>query len=350
MPFRRWLLACASFLLACASARADEPRGLTVTFIDVEGGAATLIVTPAGESVLIDCGWAGVRDAERITKAADAAGVKAIDHLIITHWHTDHYGGVEQLSKRLPIRHFYDHGVPDSLAEDPANFPPLIAAYKKASGGKSTKLKPGDEIALRQADGAPPVRLLCLCGDREVVPDKRGAPDNPLAAEHKPSEEDKSDNARSLGFLLSYGAFRFLDLGDLTWNVEYKLVAPSDKIGPVDVYQVTHHGGELSNNPVLLKTVRPRVAVMSNGPKKGGSPIVVRELRRLPELQALYQTHRNAASSAAENADADCIANPDEKCEGEPIRLAVAPDGKTYTVTVGWKGKVRRFETRTAKE
>ena len=348
MPLRRWLLACALLSLCLASARADEPRGLTVTFIDVEGGAATLIVTPAGESVLIDCGWAGARDAERIVKAADAAGVKAIDHLIITHWHTDHYGGVEELSKRLPIRHFYDHGVPDSLAEDPANFPLLIAAYKKASGGKSTKLMPGDEIALRQADGAPPVRLLCLCGNREVVPDKPGAPENPLAAEHKPSEEDTSDNARSLGFLLSYGAFRFLDLGDLTWNVEYKLVGPSDKIGPVDVYQVTHHGGELSNNPVLLKTVKPRVAVMSNGPKKGGSPIVVRELRKLPELQALYQTHRNTASSAEENADADCIANPDEKCEGEPIRLAVAPDGKTYTVAVGWKGKVRRFETRTA--
>ncbi len=146
---------------------------------------------------------------------------------------------------------------------------------------------PGDEIAARKGrrTARPPVRLLCLCGDREVIPDKPGAPENPLAAEHKASEEDKSDNARSLGFLLSYGGFRFLDLGDLTWNIEYKLVAPSDKIGPVDVYQVTHHGGELSNNPVLLKTVKPRVAVMSNGPKKGGSPIAGQELRRLPELQ-----------------------------------------------------------------
>ena len=146
--------------------------------------------------------------------------------------------------------------------------------------------------------------------------------------------------------MLSYGGFRFLDLGDLTWNLEYKLVAPSDKIGPVDVYQVTHHGSDLSNNPVLLKTVKPHVAVMNNGAKKGGSSSVVGDLRRLPELQAFYQMHQNAATGALENADADRIANPDEKCEGEPIRLAVAPDGKSYTVTVGWKGKMRRFETR----
>jgi competence protein ComEC len=345
MLLRCWLLASALLLLPLA-ARADKPRGLTVTFIDVEGGAATLIVTPAGESVLIDCGWAGDRDAGRIAKAADAAGVKAIDHLIITHWHTDHYGGVENLSKLLPIRHFYDHGIPDSLADDPANFPLLIAAYKKASEGKSQKLKPGDEIALRQADGAPPVRLQCLSGGGEVIPDKPSAPENPVAKEHKPKEEDKSDNARSLGFLLSYGGFRFLDLGDLTWNIEYKLVAPSDKVGPIDVYQVTHHGADLSNNPVLLKTVRPRVAVMNNGPRKGGSSSVVLDLKRLEGLEAFYQLHRNAATGAGENADADCIANPEEKCEGEPIRLAVAPDGKSYTMTVGWKGKQRRFETR----
>ena len=348
MPSRLFL--ASALLLLPLAARADGPRGLDITFIDVEGGAATLIVTPAGESVLIDCGWAGDRDAERIARAADAAGVTAIDHLIITHWHLDHYGGVEKLAQRLPIRHFYDHGIPETLAEDKANFPVLIAAYKKASDGKSKTLKAGDEMALKQADGAPPVRLLCLCGDGEVVPDKPGAPENPVAREPKQKEEDKTDNARSLGFLLSYGGFRFLDLGDLTWNLEYKLVAPSDKIGPVDVYQVTHHGMDLSNNPVLLKTVRPHVAVMNNGAKKGGASSVVADLRRLPDLQAFYQLHKNAATGALENADADCIANPEEKCEGEPIRLAVAPDAKSYAVTVGWKGKTRRFETRAAEK
>jgi competence protein ComEC len=346
MPLRRWLLASALLFLPLALARAADARGLGITFIDVEGGASTLIVTPAGESVLIDCGWAGDRDAGRIAKAAEAAGVKAIDHLIITHWHMDHYGSVEKLSKHLPIRHFYDHGIPKTLADDHANFPLLIAAYKKASEGKSQTLKAGDEIALKQTDGAAPLRLLCVSGNGEVIADKPGAPLNPLAKEHKPKEADTSDNARSLGFLLSYGAFRFLDLGDLTWNIEYKLVAPSDKIGLVDVYQVTHHGADLSNNPVLLKTVKPHVAVMNNGPKKGGSAVVVSDVRRLPDLQAFYQLHRNQETGALENADADCIANLDAKCEGEPIRLSVAHDGKSYTVAVGWKGKPRKFETR----
>ncbi len=154
MPLRRWLLASAFLFLPLAIAHADDARGLGITFIDVEGGAATLIVTPAGESVLIDCGWAGDRDAGRIAKAAEAAGVKAIDHLIITHWHADHYGGVEKLSKLLPIRHFYDHGIPKTLAEDPANFPLLIAAYKKASEGNSKTLKAGDKITL-EAGGQP---------------------------------------------------------------------------------------------------------------------------------------------------------------------------------------------------
>src|SRR5262249_21784565 len=181
----------------------------------------------------------------------------------------------------------------------------------------------GDEITLRQGEG-PPLRLVCLCGSGEVLPDKPGAPENPIAKEHKPQPEDKTDNAKSLGFLLSFGDFRFLDLGDLTWNIEYKLVHPSDKIGPVDVYQSTHHGLEISNNPVLIKTVRPRVAIFNNGARKGGHPQVIGTLRRLPEIKAIYQVHRNVTVGSQENTDPEFIANPDEVCKGEAIKLAVA--------------------------
>jgi beta-lactamase superfamily II metal-dependent hydrolase len=328
---------------------AAPPRGLEIYFIDTEGGAATLIVTPLGESVLIDCGNPGARDAARIHHvASEVAGLKAIDHLVITHWHTDHYGGIARLTQLLPVRNFYDRGIPDELGEDPKNFPLLIQAYKSATRGKSKALKPGDEIALNQKEGGVPLRLFCLCGRGDVVPDKPGAPENPIAKEHKPQPKDKSDNAKSLGFLLSYGGFRFLDLGDLTWNIEYKLVHPTDKIGPVDVYQVTHHGLEISNNPVLINTVRPRVAVFNNGPRKGGHPSVTATLRRSPDIKAIYQLHRNVTVGAQENTDPALIANPDEKCDGESIKLAVAPDGKSYTVAVGGKGKPRRYETRVA--
>jgi beta-lactamase superfamily II metal-dependent hydrolase len=348
MPYRRLATALLVLLLTGWTARGDGPaRGLDIYFIDTEGGAATLIVTPRGESVLIDCGNPGTRDAERIHRVAiEQAGLKAIDHLIVTHWHLDHYGGVERLSKLLPIRHYYDHGIPKELAEDPKNFPLLIQAYKDATGGKSQALKPGDEITLNQDKGDLPLRLLCLCGSGDVLPDRPGAPVNPIADEHKPQPEDKSDNARSLGFVLSYGDFRFLDLGDLTWNIEYKMVHPSDKIGPVDVYQVTHHGLEISNNPVLIKTVRPRVAIFCNGPRKGCHPSVTATLRRIPDIQAIYQLHRNITAGDQENTDPEMIANADENCQGEAIKLSVAPDGKSYTVTVGTQGKPKRYETR----
>jgi competence protein ComEC len=327
---------------------AEKPaRGLDIHFIDTEGGAATLLVTPAGESVLIDCGNPGPRDAERIHRTARQAGLTAIDHLVITHWHLDHYGSIARLSGLIPIHNFYDHGIPESLTEDPKNFPLLIQAYKKASQGKSKTLKAGDEFSLKQVEGAPQLRMLCLCGSGEVIADKPGAPENSIAREHTPQDPDPTDNAKSLGFLISFGGFRFLDLGDLTWNIEYKLVHPSDKIGLVDVYQSTHHGLEISNNPVVIKTVQPRVAIFNNGPRKGSHASVIATLRRLPEAPAIYQVHRNLLSSSQENTDPEFIANTEDKnCQGEGIDLAVAPDSKSYTVTVGSKGKSRRYETR----
>jgi competence protein ComEC len=330
------------------SVQAASPKGLAIYFIDTEGGAATLIVTPAGESVLIDCGNPGPRDTERIVRTAKEAGLEAIDNLIITHWHSDHYGGVGQLAQRLPIRKFYDRGIPDKLDDDPKGFPVLIQAYKKATGGQSVTLKPGDVIPLKTSEGSPPLRLLCLCADREVLADAPGASANPVAAEHLPRTADPSDNARSLGFLLSFGDFRFLDLGDLTWNIEYKLVHPTNKIGLVDVYQSTHHGLEISNNPVVIKSVSPRVAIFNNGPRKGGHPQVMAALRRVPGIEAIFQVHRNLGSGAAENSAAEFIANQGstEECKGEGIKLNVAADGKSYEVTVGHEGKPHRYETR----
>lgn len=279
--------------------------------------------------------------------ATKQAGLAAIDHFIVTHWHTDHYGGIGRLVKLMPVRNFYNRGIPEKLDEDPGNFPVLIRAYKAASAGKSTMLKPGDEIKLAQAPGSPAVKLRCICGNGEVLPETPGAAVNLVAKEHKPQPVDNSDNARSLGFVLSFGAWRFLDLGDLTWNIEHKLVAPSDKIGPIDVYQVTHHGLEISNNPVLIKTVRPRVAICNNGPRKGGHPMVISTLRRVPGIEGIYQMHRNLKAGDAENTDADKIANDGRKKEaGAGIRLSVAADAKSYTVTVGDKGKPKTYQTR----
>jgi beta-lactamase superfamily II metal-dependent hydrolase len=328
------------------SSYAEAPKGIDIHFIDTEGGAATLIVTPTGESLLIDCGNPGKRDAERIHKTAEKAGLKQIDHLVITHWHGDHYGGVERLATLIPIKAFYDHGIPDALSEDKKGFATLIQPYKDFSKSKQKTLKPGDEIALKQAEGKPALKLFCLCGDGKVIADKPDAPMNPIAKDHKAKPADTSDNARSLGFLLSYGDFRFLDLGDLTWNIEYNLVHPSDKIGLVDVYQVTHHGLDISNNPVLINTIKPRVAICNNGARKGAAAFVIATLRRVEGIEAIYQLHKNLTVGEAENTDAANIANKEAECKGEGISLSVAADGKTYAVTVGSAGKPNEFKVR----
>jgi beta-lactamase superfamily II metal-dependent hydrolase len=348
MSARGLLLALGALALA-APVRGEEKRSLTITFVDTEGGAATLIVTPARESVLIDCGNPGDQDAGRIHAAAKRAGLEAIDHLIITHWHSDHYGGALPVSKLIPIRNYHDRGIPEKLTEDPTRFPTLIAAYKKASGGKSNTLHAGDCLPLRSPEGGQAFRLECLCASGAVLPDKPGGVENEAARENKPMPVDTSDNAKSLGFLLSFGGFRFLDLGDLTWNFEHKLVWPTDKIGPVDVYQATHHGLEISNNPAIIRTVRPRVAIFNNGARKGGHPTVIANLRRVPDLQAIYQLHRNVTATATENTDPQYIANGDEKCQGEAIYLTVAPDGRSYTIQVGAEGKPRTYKTRLEK-
>lgn len=324
------------------------PKGLDIHFIDTEGGAATLIITPASESVLIDCGNPGVRDAERIAKTAKEAGLKAIDYLICTHWHLDHYGGAEELAKRIPIRNFYDRGIPETLPED-SNFPKLIAAYRAASKGKSVTMNPGDILPLKQHTASPLVQLRCLSAREEVITDAPNAKKNPHAEKHVPKPEDRSDNAKSLGFILTFGAFRFLNLGDLTWNIEYKLISPSDKIGLLDVYLSTHHGLNVSNNVALLHSVRPRVAIYNNGPTKGGHPDLTRTLRDLDTLLAIFQIHKNLNASEKDNASQEYIANnePSDSCKGEGIALMVAPNSNSYQVKVGTRGLTYRFVTRT---
>jgi competence protein ComEC len=295
-------------------------RTLDIFYIDVEGGAATLIVTPAGESILVDAGWPGFegRDAKRIEKAMKEAGVTAIDHLIVTHYHTDHYGGVPELAKLVRINRFYDHGPISSLDED-KDFAAKYAAYRAAAKDQTVTLNPGSSIRLKQAQTAPPVFLQILASRGETVTSKRATVEpNGACSGATEQPEDKTDNARSVAFLLRHGAFNFLDTGDLTWNVESKLVCPQDMVGEVVLYQVAHHGANSSNNPAMLRTIKPMVAIMNNGPRKGGHPDTVKALRATPKLVDLWQVHRNVASGDENNAPEEFIANPDEQNEHDP--------------------------------
>jgi beta-lactamase superfamily II metal-dependent hydrolase len=351
-PFVLSWLAWAS---GAAGQTAERRRALEIDFIDVMGGAATLMVSPERESILIDSGWPGLddRDPKRIVHVLkDLAGCDHLDHLVTTHWHTDHFGGVAGLSRLIRIDHFWDRGLPEDgspgldFPDGPRQEDPLGIAYRAASRGKRKALQPGDTLPLKGV-GA----LVLASGGRVIGPARRHENirdwhQNPLCESAPPDQPvDPSDNARSLAMLFSLGRFQFFDAGDLTWNVEKKLVCPVDLIGKVDLYQVTHHGMDISNHPTLVETIAPTVAIMNNGPRKGGAPATVKLLRSIPTIQAAYQLHRNAATSAEDNTDASLIANKDQ-AGGTIIRVFVEPDGSSFTVQIGEEGAKRRFDSR----
>jgi beta-lactamase superfamily II metal-dependent hydrolase len=320
-------------------------KPLDIYFIDVEGGAATLIVTPEKQSLLMDCGWKrpDERDVKRILYVAkQLAGLSQIDYFVLSHFHGDHIGAILELSEQIPIRKFYDHAIMSPTQEYDKE---LYPDYQKASAGKRQVLKPGDLIPLRS--GAVPLKLTCVASDGKVVAKSVGvsAGPNPYCKDAKLQETDTSDNAKSIALLLSFGQFEFLDCGDLTWNVEQELACPENRIGKIDLFMVTHHGVNISNNPALVRALQPRVTVMCNGPHKGGHPATVALLKSIASIQANYQLHRNVETSPEQNTDRAHIANWDENCKGEFVKASVAPDGKSYTVTIGASGTTQKFET-----
>jgi competence protein ComEC len=348
MNLKRYLLLAALMaLLIFQPVRSQTAtRTLDIYFIDVEGGAATLIVTPAGESLLIDSGFPGDRDAGRIAHVAlEVAGLKQIDHCVVTHWHRDHVGGVPTLAKLIPIKNYYDHGLPQTIAADmQAEF---IEAYKQTTQGKSVTLKPGDRIKLRSPKYMPPLQVSVLAAGGVVLGEQSSMPQvRPCGASFEAKPEDITDNVNSVGALLTFGRFKFFDGGDLSWNIENRLVCPKNLIGAVDVYQVDHHGTDASNNPTLVAALKARVAIIDDGPRKGGDARTFATLKSVKETEAIYQLHRNLRTTDKDNTLAGYIANEEEACQGNFIKLSVDPTSKSYTVSIPAKQISRSYRVR----
>jgi competence protein ComEC len=306
-------------------------KRLTIFTIDVEGGQATLFVTPEGESLLVDTGWDGNngRDADRIVAAAKEAGLKKIDYVLITHYHSDHVGGVTQLADRIPIGTFIDHGE----NHEPGNENTKIgyAAYQKllvTGKYKRIKAKPGDVFTIGGA------KFTIVASDGKLLekplPDA-GAQNSNCGAVKQPPE-DHTENEFSQGFVMEFGKFRLLDLGDIPFVEEFALTCPVNKIGKIDFFIATHHGLYYSNSAALVHGVSPRVAVMENGAKKGGSPAAWDTIHNSPGLEALYQLHWSEEGGAAHNSRADFLANPDGPDAGNYFRITAQTDGSFYVM------------------
>ncbi len=315
-------------LIAAALANA-APKTLDIYFVDVEGGQATLVVSPSGKSMLIDTGWPGNdgRDANRIAAVAKQAGVKKIDYLLITHFHMDHVGGVPQLAKRIPIGTYVDHGASVEVDHDGAA---LFKAYTDVRAKNShMEVKAGDTIPLAGVN----VRVLSASGNLLSQPLASAGQANPLCGSDAKRDVDPSENAQSIGTLLQFGKFRAVDLGDLTWNKEMDLVCPMNRVGKVDVYIVTHHGMNMSGSKTAVHAFAPRVAIMDNGAEKGGTPEAYQAIKSSPGLEDIWQLHYAVAGGDGNNAPKEFLANVGENPDsGYGIKLSARQDG-SFTVT-----------------
>lgn len=334
----------AVFLLK-TSDLAAQAKTLDIYWIDVEGGAATLIVTPAGESVLVDAGQDLERDISRVHHVATkVAGLQAIDHVVATHWHADHYGGIMTLSERIPVKHFYDRGeVPSQLPEDPS-FNALMKRYQKMTAGRSIGLRPGSRLPLQPLPDKTPLVLLCLASTGKMIAGSKGGSLNPICSKGNKAARDETDNAKSVVLKLQYGRFAFFDGGDLTQQMEEKLVCPVNRVGTVNLLQIDHHGLDLSNNSVWLRMLHPQVVIVNNGPDKGAEKETMKNLRNLPGLEAIWQVHRNLRAGEAGNTGVEFIANNESDCKAEFIKASVRPDA-TFTVQIG-RRKGREYKGR----
>jgi beta-lactamase superfamily II metal-dependent hydrolase len=307
-----------------SQAQTRSAKTLDIYYIDVEGGQATLFVSPSGESLLVDTGFPGERDAGRIMEAVKAAGLTQIDHLLSTHYHVDHIGNVVPLAGMIPIKHFYDHG--PTAEPDREQVPGFQKAYADVHAkAKHTVLKPGDKIPFAGVDW-----LVVISAMQPIKTPIKGAPGagapNPACAtfEKKNTTADP-ENGYSVGSVITFGRFRTIDMGDLLWDREFDLMCPTNRIGTIDVYLTTHHGSNLSGSEVQVHPLRSRVAIVNNGIRKGGSVEAFKILETAPGLEDIWQLHWSAPAGVEHNAPGVFIANVEDNAALATILTAPPP-------------------------
>ena len=343
---RFWVVALSIVLLVsstsiAAPAPSTDNRELYIYFVDVEGGQATLFVTPNHESLLVDTGWPGFngRDADRIVAAAKKAGLSKIDYVLITHFHMDHVGGAPQLAARFPIGTLIDHGQ-NRETSDAATMDVWQAYQKLLATGKYGHMvaKAGDTLPIKG------MKVEIVSSDANTIsgPLPGAGQENPACKNPEHYSTDLTENRRSLGMAITFGKLRILDLGDLTRDEELNLMCPTNKLGKFAIYVVSHHGWIQSGSPALVNGVEPRVAIMDNGAKKGGSPGAWDIVKQSPHLEDIWQLHYSEEGWAAHNAATEFIANPQGPDSGNYIELTGRSNG-SFEVLNSRTGKTKSY-------
>lgn len=308
------LLSMAALAVAAPVTQHKSTKPLEIYVVDTEGGKADLWVTPSGQTLLIDTGNPGERDTDRIVQVMAAAGVKKIDYLLLTHYHSDHVGGLQELVKRIPpITHFLDHGptVEDGVnGHQPEMVPGFQAAYAEIySKAQHTALKPGDRIPISGLDW----RIVSSAGKVIKTALPGGGQPNPACAQaQRAADPHDPDNGQSAGSVITFGRFRAVDLGDLTSDIEYDLMCPNNPIGVVDMYFVSNHGLDNASSPEFVHAIQPRVVILQNGPHKGGTVQTFQTLYSSPEIEDIWELHWGYAAGIQYNSPGIFIANIDD--------------------------------------
>jgi len=291
-------------LCVSAAAQTKTAKTLDIYVVDVEGGNAVLFVTPSGQSVLIDTGNGGagaVRDAERVATAVRDAGLKQIDHLIITHYHNDHIGALSELAARVPIVEFIDHG-PNT--QPGPNIDPVMQRYAELySKAKHTIVKPGDKIAVADLDW----RIVTAAAQTIKAPLPGAGKPNPYCANFKAQDAALTEDDQSVGSFITFGKFSTMHLGDLTLNRQFDLMCPVNRLGSVALLLMGRHGNV--NSELLVHPLHPRAAIMNNGTRKGGQPDSMKIVFSSPGLEDVWQEHFSQLSGQEYTAPGMFIAN-----------------------------------------
>jgi competence protein ComEC len=326
----------AAFLVA----QSPAAKRLSIYVIDVEGGNAQLWVTPSGESVVIDTGNGyaeadkgrgpiAARDADRILAAVNDAGVTQIDHLITTHFHSDHFGALIELAARIPVKHFIDHG---PIVQHTPGADAFYQQYRAlTTAATHTVPKPGDKIPVSGVDW----RVVNVA-DQQIKTPVPGAPSagapNPHCAGFVPHDTNpvlgaadygRTEDEQVVASHVTFGKFRALYLGDLDWNQEPKLVCPNNLLGTVDLFVVSRHGQPSSNSQALVHAIRPRAMIMNNGLRKGGQPSAMTIFLTSPRLEGFWQMHAATLGGQEYTMPGAFIANLDETTV--PVAAVVLP-------------------------